>query len=93
MDSFVWPFFYLATQAFKDCDMAGKSDTALPPLESVNKPHLTTDELAHYSNLRPQTWRKKACYGTHPDGIKPIRICGRLAWPTEAVKRWLEVPV
>lgn len=71
--------------------MVSKLDTAFPPLGSVTKPHLTTHELAHYSNLSPQTWRMKACYGKHPEGLNPIRLCGRLAWPTEAVKRWLGV--
>ncbi len=71
--------------------MTSKSDGTFPPLESVTKPHLTTHELAHYTNLRPQTWRMKACYDSAPEGLRPLKICGRLAWPTEAVKRWLGV--
>ena len=67
--------------------MADKSKLAFPPLESVTKPHLTTHELAHYTNMAPQTWRMKACYDSAPEGLRPLRICGRLAWPTEAVKR------
>lgn len=69
--------------------MADKSNLAFPPLESVTKPNLTTHEIAFYTNLTAQTWRVKACYDTVPDGLRPLRICGRLAWPTEAVKRWL----
>jgi hypothetical protein len=71
--------------------MPSKSDGTFPPLESVTKPHLTTHELAHYTNLRPQTWWMKACYDSAPEGLRPLKICGRLAWPTEAVKRWLGV--
>lgn len=73
--------------------MTSKSDGAFPPLESVTKPHLTTHELAHYTNLRPQTWRMKACYDSAPEGLRPLKICGRLAWPTEVVKRWLGVAI
>ncbi len=62
-----------------------------PPLEQVTKPGLTTAELAHYTNMAQQTWRVKACYGTAPEGLHPIRICGRLNWPTAGVKKLLGV--
>jgi len=71
--------------------MADKSKLAFPPLESVTKPHLTTHEIAFYTNLTAQTWRVKACYDTAPAGLRPLRICGRLAWPTDAVKHLLQV--
>lgn len=71
--------------------MASTSNNAFPPLESVTKPHLTTHELAYYTNLRPQTWWMKACYDSAPEGLRPLKICNRLAWPTEAVKLWLGV--
>ena len=71
--------------------MKKKKPETFPTLESVTKPYLTTDELAHYTNLRPQTWRMKACYDSAPEGLRPLRICGRLAWSTEAVKLWLGV--
>lgn len=62
-----------------------------PPLESVTKPNLTTRELAFYSNMAEQTWRVKACYDTAPEGLRPLRVCGRLAWPTAGVKKLLGV--
>lgn len=55
-----------------------------PPLESVTRPTLKTDEAAYYLNLKPQTMRVHACTGSGP--VRPIRINGRLAWPTAAVK-------
>ena len=70
-----------------------KNQKIFPPLESVTKPYLTTNELAYYTNLSTQTWRIKACYDQQPEGLRPIKICGRLAWPTEAAKRWLGVAV
>ena len=62
-----------------------------PPLESVTKPNLTTRELAFYSNMAEQTWRVKACYDTAPEGLRPLRVCGKLAWPTAGVKKLLGV--
>ena len=61
------------------------------PLEQVTKPNLTTAELAYYSNLREQTWRVKACYDTAPDGLRPLRVCGKLACPTSGAKKLLGV--
>lgn len=63
-----------------------------PPLESVTKPNLTTRELAFYSNMAEQTWRVKACYDTAPEGLRPLRVCGKLAWPTAGAKKLLGVP-
>lgn len=62
-----------------------------PPLESVTKPNLTTRELAFYSNMAEQTWRVKACYDTAPEGLRPLRVCGKLAWPTAGAKKLLGV--
>jgi len=62
------------------------------PLEQVTKPNLTTAELAFYSNMAAQTWRAKACYDTAPEGLRPLRVCGKLAWPTAGAKKLLGVP-
>lgn len=62
-----------------------------PPLDSVTKPNLTTAELAFYSNMAEQTWRVKACYDTAPEGLRPLRVCGKLAWPTAGAKHLLGV--
>lgn len=74
------------------------SDTAsalpaapFPPLESVTKPGLTTAEIAYYSDLAEQTWRAYACKETYPEGMKPLRVGGRLRWPTAGAKRLLGV--
>lgn len=61
------------------------------PLAQVTKPNLTTAELAFYSNMAAQTWRVKACYETFPDGLRPLRVCGKLAWPTAGAKKLLGV--
>ena len=54
------------------------------PLETVTRPNLTTVEVAHYLNRRPQTLRAWACLENGP--IRPRRIGGRLAWSTAEIK-------
>jgi hypothetical protein len=73
-------------------NMSQRTEPKYLPLHEVTKPLLTTYELAHYSNLKPQTWRAKACMGTYPEGMTPLRLGGRLNWPTAAVKKLLGVP-
>ena len=70
---------------------AASDPQQFPPLESVTKPNLTTRELAFYSNMAEQTWRVKACYDTAPEGLRPLRVCGKLAWPTAGAKKLLGV--
>ena len=62
-----------------------------PPLEDVSKPVLTTAEIAFYTNTKPQTWRAYACYDNAPGGLKPLRVGGRLCWPTVGAKKLLGV--
>lgn len=62
-----------------------------PPLELENRPTVTTEAAAHYLNRRPQTLRGWACAETYPDGLRPVRINGRLAWPVDGIKAVLGV--
>jgi hypothetical protein len=50
---------------------------------------LVTSEAAHHLNRSPQTLRIWACRGDGP--IQPLRVGGRLAWPTDAIRRLLGV--
>ena len=62
-----------------------------PPLEAVNRPTVTTEQAGYYLNRRPQTMRCWACKQTFPDGLRPLRINGRLAWPVDELRRVLGV--
>ena len=62
-----------------------------PPLESVTRPTVDTATAAYYLNRRPQTLRGWACAETFPDGLRPVRINGRLAWPVSELRRVLGV--
>ncbi len=81
-------------KAAAETSMAGamrRQQALYPPLETVTKPNLTTAELAFYSNMTAQTWRVKSCYDTAPEGLRPLRVCGKLAWPTAGAKKLLGV--
>jgi addiction module HigA family antidote len=60
------------------------------PLKQVTKPNLTTAEAEFYLNRRPQTLRAWACLENGP--IRPRRIGGLLAWPTNLIKALCGVP-
>lgn len=60
-----------------------------PPLEHVNRPHVPTEQAAHYLLRQPQTLRGWACKEDGP--LRPIRIMGRLAWPVAELRRVLGV--
>ena len=61
------------------------------PLALETRPAVDTAAAAHYMNRRPQTLRGWASAESFPDGLRPIRINGRLAWPTAAIKQLLGV--
>lgn len=58
-----------------------------PPLESVTRSMVPTEQAGYYLNRRPQTLRAWACLENGP--LRPIRINGRLAWPVSELKRVL----
>lgn len=62
-----------------------------PPLEQVTRPTVPTEQAAHYLLRRPQTLRGWACAGTFPDGLRPVRINGRLGWPVVGIRAVLGV--
>ena len=58
--------------------------TEFTPLQKVTRPALTTREAAHYLNRAEQTLRVWAAFENGP--LRPLRVHGRLAWPTAAIK-------
>ena len=61
-----------------------------PPLEHVTSPTVATDAAAYYLNRQPQTLRAWAM-GTSRAPLKPIRLHGRLMWPTSEIRVLLGV--
>lgn len=62
-----------------------------PPLASITRPTVDTNAAAYYLNRRPQTLRGWASAETYPEGLAPIRINGRLAWPVAGIRAALGV--
>lgn len=62
-----------------------------PPIESVTRPTVPTEQAAYYLDRKPQTMRAWACLEN--GAIRPIRINGRLAWPVKEIKKVLGVEV
>lgn len=60
-----------------------------PPLEAVTRPAVTTREAAFYLNRAEQTLRLWASCENGP--LRPLRVYGRLAWPTADLRRLLGV--
>ena len=74
----------LSIQAVREATVSQQFQPPFPPLSLINKPNLTTAELAYYLNRRPQTLRAWACHENGP--IRPKRIGGLLAWSTTEAK-------
>lgn len=66
-------------------------DNKFPPLELVNRPTVPTEQAAYYLNRRPQTMRGWASAETFPEGLRPVRVNGRLGWPVAGIRRALGV--
>jgi hypothetical protein len=61
------------------------------PLAREQRTHVDTAAAAHHLTRRPQTLRGWASAETFPDGLRPLRINGRLAWPVSELRRVLGV--
>ena len=59
------------------------------PLALEHRPAVDTAAAAYYLSRRPQTLRGWACLENGP--LRPIRICGRLAWNVADIRRLLGV--
>lgn len=70
--------------------MAAKT-IQLTPLALETRTALTTPEAAAHLNRAQQTLRLWACRDDGP--IRPLRINGRLAWPTAEIRKLLGVEV
>ena len=62
-------------------------EVKFPPLALETRPAVDTAAAAYYLSRKPQTLRTWACLENGP--LRPIRICGRLAWPPAEIRRLL----
>lgn len=65
-----------------------KTAQNFPPIETETRSHVQTACAAFYLTRSPQTLRSWACLENGP--LRPVRVNGRLAWPTAGIKRLLD---
>lgn len=68
---------------------AGATAAQFPSLELENRPTVPTEQAAYYLHRRQQTLRCWAAFESGP--LRPLRVNGRLAWPTSEIRRLLGV--
>ena len=61
------------------------------PLHLETRTHVSTAVMCRHLSRKEQTARGWASAETFPDGLRPLRVNGRLAWPVLGIKRLLEV--
>jgi hypothetical protein len=68
-----------------------RADAALsfPPLDRETRAAVDTETAAFHLSREPQTLRVWACRESGP--LRPLRVHGRLAWPTAEIRRLLGV--
>lgn len=74
-----------------DARRAASEQQKFPRLELVNRPTVPTEQAAYYLLRQPQTLRAWACTETFPDGLRPVRVAGRLGWPVAGIRLALGV--
>ena len=80
-----------ATQHIAATPRAASEPKQWPPLETITRPTVPTEQAAYYLNRRPQTLRGWACAETFPDGLRPTRLGGRLCWHVAGIRAALGV--
>jgi len=61
------------------------------PLDRESRTHVDTETMCWHLGFAQQTARLWACKETYPEGLKPIRVNGRLKWPVAAIRKTLGV--
>ena len=61
------------------------------PLHLETRTHVTTAVMCRHLSRKEQTARGWASAETFPDGLRPLRVNGRLAWPVAGIRKALGV--
>lgn len=81
----------LQRRSNKPLAAAATDDTHFMPLDRETRTHVDTGTMCWHLGFAPQTARLWACKETFPEGLKPIRISGRLKWPVAGIRKTLGV--
>lgn len=74
--------------ALPETPVARIPEKVFPPITSVTRTTVTTEEAAYYLNRKPQTLRGWSSAGK--GAVTPLNIQGRLAWPVADIRALLE---
>ena len=61
------------------------------PLALETRTHVSTAVMCRHMGRKEQTARGWASAGTYPEGLRPLRVMGRLAWPVAGIRKVLGV--
>ncbi len=61
------------------------------PLHLETRTHVTTAVMCRHLSRQPQTARGWASAETFPEGLRPLRVMNRLAWPVAGIRKVLGV--
>ena len=61
------------------------------PLHLETRSHVTTAVMCRHLGRKNQTARAWASSENFPDGLRPLRVNGRLAWPVTGIRKLLGV--
>lgn len=70
---------------------APAGNTHFTPLDRETRTHVDTETMCWHLGFAAQTARLWACKETFPEGLRPIRINGRLKWPVAGIRKILGV--
>lgn len=59
------------------------------PLHLETRTHVSTKVMCRHLNRKEQTARGWASAESFPDGLRPIRVLGRLQWPVAGIRKVL----
>ena len=68
-----------------------KAPADFVPLTVEVRTHIGTALMCWHLGRQPQTARGWASAETFPEGLRPIRVMGRLAWPVAGIRSLLGV--
>jgi len=85
----------LSLQHQQDKSLAAQPPPAVAPqftpLHRETRTHVDTETMCWHLGFAQQTARLWACKETYPEGLRPIRVNGRLKWPVAGIRKTLGV--
>lgn len=73
----------------RDAEPRPAKQAKFTPLDRETRTHVDTATMCWHLGFAQQTARLWACKETYPEGLRPIRVNGRLKWPVAGIRRTL----